>query len=315
MEEVVCNLCGFNKTKHVYSIPDTKYFPDEWFSIVECEKCGLGFVNPRPTVQEIAKYYPETFYQYFENNSHEKRYAVEASYLSGINVANKRILDIGCANGDFPRYMSKLGWDVEGVETSCNSKIITDFQVYYSDFTKIPLDEPRYDAITAWAVLEHVHDPMGYFQKASKVLKKNGIFVFLVTNFNSISSRYLFLEDVPRHLYFFTEETIKQYLKVNGFELLKIDYSNKTYSMRPVNWMRYFLLYDLRSKEFRFNDIPNNRLNYFLENNLSNSIVNTLKYVWKNPLTSVDRMLMPLFEAYQIYFRKYGIVTYVARKC
>lgn len=315
MEEVVCNLCGSNKSKHVYSMPDVHYFPDEWFNVVECEKCGLGYVNPRPTVQEMAKYYPESFYQYFEQIPHEKRYAIEASCLNGTNISNKRLLDIGCANGDFPRYMRKLGWEVEGVETSCNSKLISDFRVYYSDFTQIPLNEPRYDAITAWAVLEHVHDPMGYFRKASKVLKKNGTFVFLVTNFNSISSRYLFLEDVPRHLYFFTKDTIKQYLKANNFELLKIDYSNKIYSMRPVNWMRYFLLYYFRNKEFQFEDIPNNRLSYLLENNLSNSIVNNLKYVLKNPLTTVDRLLMPIYEAYQLHFRKYGIVTYVARKC
>jgi 2-polyprenyl-3-methyl-5-hydroxy-6-metoxy-1,4-benzoquinol methylase len=62
--------------------------------------------------------------------------------------------------------MRRLGWKVEGVEVSSNAKLITDFKVYRQEFKDIPISEPRYDVITAWAVLEHVHDPMAYFKKA-----------------------------------------------------------------------------------------------------------------------------------------------------
>src|SRR5437879_8656059 len=74
--------------------------------------------------------------------------------------------------------MAARSWDVEGVEISQSPRRITDFRVYGQEFQDIPVNEPVYDAVTAWAVLEHVHDPMSYFRKASEVVKKGGLFVF-----------------------------------------------------------------------------------------------------------------------------------------
>ena len=111
METVACNLCGSKDYEKVYSMPDSKYYPDEWFTVVECRECGLAFVNPRPSFSEIFKYYPDDFYKYFEIEIklHEKRYEHEAQYLSSITSrkGKKILLDIGCANGDFPRHMQR----------------------------------------------------------------------------------------------------------------------------------------------------------------------------------------------------------------
>jgi 2-polyprenyl-3-methyl-5-hydroxy-6-metoxy-1,4-benzoquinol methylase len=80
--------------------------------------------------------------------------------------------------------MAARSWDVEGVEISQSPERITDFRVYGQEFQDIPVNEPVYDAVTAWAVLEHVHDPMPYFRKASEVVKKGGLFVFSRAEFS-----------------------------------------------------------------------------------------------------------------------------------
>jgi len=49
----------------VYEKPDEFYFPSEYFRVVECLECGCGFVNPRPTAQEITRYYPQGSIQIF----------------------------------------------------------------------------------------------------------------------------------------------------------------------------------------------------------------------------------------------------------
>lgn len=317
MERVKCNLCGSNNYRLIYSMPDTHYFVDEWFDVVECSDCGLGFVNPRPTRSEISRYYPSSFYDYFEHERdyHLLRYSVEAKFLPKIPLgSDKLLLDIGCAIGDFQRYMRKLGWRVEGVEVSNDSKIITDFKIYKQDFSEIELYETRYDAITAWAVLEHVHDPMGYFKKASQVLKSGGIFVFLVTNFKSLSSRCLFLEDVPRHLYFFTEETVKKYLEKFDFDLIKKEYSNKIYSMRPVNFLRYYIYSYFRRRGLEWRDTQFPKPDFFKGNKPKEFLLRNVKYLISNRLYIFDRLLMPIYERYQMISKTYGIVTYVAWK-
>jgi len=43
-------------------MPDRLFFRDEYFTVVECDQCGLGFVNPRPTISEIQKYYPAEYH-------------------------------------------------------------------------------------------------------------------------------------------------------------------------------------------------------------------------------------------------------------
>jgi SAM-dependent methyltransferase len=317
METINCNLCGSNSHRIVYVKPDMRYFRDELFTVVECSECGLGFVNPRPDAAEMSRYYPSEYFAYdeLEADYHGKRYDLEARIIaSQINGgAGHRLLDIGCANGTFARRMQQLGWEVEGVEVSRNSRVIDDIKIYREAFPEIPVNEPRFDAITAWAVLEHVHDPMAHFRKMSSTLKPGGIAVFLVTNFESISSRALFREDVPRHLYFFTERTVAEYLSRNGMRLISTEYSNNVYAMPPVGWLRYYL-YRAAGKKYQWKDVPSTRPEYLAKRGLTNSLSSTARYVISHPLTAIDRLLTPVLEQWQILNRSYGIVTYVAVK-
>lgn len=317
LETVVCNCCGSSDYKVVFTKPDVYYFPTEFFTAVECQHCGLGYLNPRPTLAEMGRYYPSSYYEFFKFDPewHERRYAHEAAYLQELPhlPADKILLDIGCANGAFPRYMRNLGWQVEGVETSQASDPINDFPVYRQEFDRIPVDEPRYDAVTAWAVLEHLHNPMAYFQKAGKVLKPGGYFIFLVHDFASISSRYLFTEDVPRHLYFYTKATAQRYLASANLKLVKTEHTNKIYRTDPRHWLRY-LLYRMVGRKFEWKDFPEGRQEFLQRNGLPNTLWGNFQYVVRNPLTSLDLSLTPLYTQWQLLTKSYGTVVYVARK-
>src|SRR5258708_32225535 len=104
--------------------------------------------------------------------------------------------------------------------------------------------------------MEHVHDPMAYIRKAAEVVKKGGLFVFLVQNFQSVASRHLFCEDVPRHLYFFTREAVNQYLEKTGFALEKEVNGRKIYKLAPYNWLGFMVRTRLVGKKYEFRDAP-----------------------------------------------------------
>jgi 2-polyprenyl-3-methyl-5-hydroxy-6-metoxy-1,4-benzoquinol methylase len=301
-------------------MPDRRFFPNEIFRVVECKDCGLGFVNPRPTIQEIAKYYPAEYYRHPGTQSFDRylvtRFTREARYLPSIpnGAGPKSLLDVGCANGDFPRFMAARGWQVEGVEVSQSSSLITDFPVYQQEFQSIPVDQPAYDAVTAWAVLEHAHDPMAYFHKASQVTRPGGLFVFAVTNFHSAASRHLFCEDIPRHLYFFTRDTVRQYAQKNGFTLEREDNGRAIYKMAPQNWLSYVVKAKLLGGEFSYQDIPMSSREFRLAHGLKPGLMASLRYLAYSPAATFDRMLWPLVESMQILSKNYGISVYVTRK-
>jgi SAM-dependent methyltransferase len=320
LETVACNLCGCERNTAVYAMPDRRYFREEFFTVVECDQCGLGFVNPRPTIAEMQRYYPAEYYRKPPTGSHDRylrrRFTTQASFLKEMESGSghTKLLDVGCANGDFPRFMAARGWEVEGVEISESSERITDFRVHTQEFQDIPVQEPTYDAVTAWAVLEHVHDPMAYFRKAAAVVKKGGLFVFLVPNYVSVASRYLFCEDIPRHLYFFTRETARQYLEEAGFRLEKEDNGRGIYKLAPNNWLAFMLRTRLLGKKYSYEDVPMTSKEFRQVNQLNNGMVTALKYAAYSPASVIDRMLWPVIETVQILRKTYGVSTYVGRK-
>jgi SAM-dependent methyltransferase len=69
-----------------------------------------------------------------------------------------------------------------------------------------------------WGVLEHVYDPMSVLRNASRLLKRGGRFLALVTNFNSLPARFMRHDDVPRHTTLFTKCILRDMLRKSGFE-------------------------------------------------------------------------------------------------
>jgi SAM-dependent methyltransferase len=315
-------------------MPDRLYFREEFFTVVRCDRCGLGFLNPRPTIAEMSKYYPAEYFQNAPTKSNarylRRRFSREAEFLKSIEQRSEtpnakrqtpnastnspRLLDVGCADGAFPRFMMARGWNAEGVEISEVAQQIRDFRVYAEEFQNIPVDAPTYDAVTAWAVLEHVHDPMAYFRKAAAVLKKDGLFVFLVPNFVSLASRALFCEDIPRHIYFFTRETVRQYLEKNGLRLEAEDNGRGIYKLAPYNWLGYMLRTKLLGREYRYQDVPLSSKEFRRLRGLPSGLVTALKYAGYSPVSVMDRMLWPAIESAQMLAKRYGVSTYVARK-
>lgn len=316
MEHVNCNLCGSAELRPVYTMPDAKFAGAEWFTVVECVHCGLGFLNPRPTADEIGRYYPAEYYDYLSPEKDRARYQRQRDYLASVPVPTgrrPRLLDVGCANGDFPRFMMRQGWEVEGIEVSAVTNPVTDFVVHTTDFPSAPVAPHSFDAVTAWAVLEHVHDPMSYFRAAARALRPGGLFVLNVPSFTALSSRRLFREDIPRHLYFFSDATIRRYLSAAGLQWLSTRHGNDVYEMRPTNWLRYLLMYRALGRPMAYADLPERPEEYFARTGSGPTLAAKIGYVLTHPFTVLDWTLMPAFERLIIWKNNYGMITVVAR--
>jgi 2-polyprenyl-3-methyl-5-hydroxy-6-metoxy-1,4-benzoquinol methylase len=142
----------------------------------------------------------------------------------------KELLDIGCGTGYFPAFMKGKSYEVTGVEADPKTREFAEKEFGLNvlspeDFLEREVSG-RYDIITLWHVLEHLHEMDRYIDKMKACLRTGGVIMLALPNCNSFDARY-YKElwagyDVPRHLWHFTPETIKLLLEKHGLNIMKM---------------------------------------------------------------------------------------------
>ena len=79
--------------------------------------------------------------------------------------------------------------------------------VLRANFLEHDFKDQRFDAVTFWAVLEHLFEPGKFLEKAASILKPGGLCFVLVPNLDSLAVRLLktkYRYIYPQHLNYFT---------------------------------------------------------------------------------------------------------------
>lgn len=231
MENVPCLLCGSDEIASVYELTDFWLEKDTTRSrFVQCARCSLVYQNPRPSASEISAFYPAE-YEVFQVRPKQKknfgfRYGMNkrSSIITRFKVGG-RLLDVGCANGQFLAWMRALGgWDVYGVEPSADAAIMArqeDLPVFTGSIEQADFPSGFFDVVTLWDVIEHVHDPSATLREVQRVLKPDGVLVMRLPNHDSVDAKifgkYWAGFDAPRHLYVFGIRTIEKLLENTRF--------------------------------------------------------------------------------------------------
>ncbi len=247
MEYVDCNLCGLDDTQVLFRKRDKFLFTDDKFQVVECRRCGLLYVNPRPTDAEMGKFYPEIYSwrETLEADSFltnwvrrlEKgyRYHLLRDEVSKVvkftGSSSGKVLDVGCGTGDRLDVFRSKGFETYGVETSDSANYAREhlnLDVSKGDLFSISFPDRFFDIVTLYNVLEHTHNPTKVCNEIHRILKDDGFLVIQVPNKNSL--QYHIFEkrwaafDVPRDLYYFGTEIVRSLFGKVGFTVAKIDH-------------------------------------------------------------------------------------------
>lgn len=231
-----CPSCGSSSFQNKM-IAEDHTVSHESFAIVQCNKCNLLFTNPRPPLDSISKYYdsPEyishsnqtksildIIYQVVRNYSLKKKYKL----IQSLNT-NKSLLDYGCGTGHFLNKVHKEQWKICGVEPNSNAQhnIESNIKKYIHTSLSDISPKKKFGVITLWHVLEHVHELNETLNELKKRLDKNGKLIIAVPNPNSFDATYFKKHwaayDVPRHLYHFTQGSMKSLIRQHGLRIVK----------------------------------------------------------------------------------------------
>jgi len=237
MEEIKqCLICGNDKFSEFLECKDY-FLSNETFKIVECNKCGFTFINPRPEHSHLHRYYdsPEyishsgtnkgivnSIYKKVRKHTHKNKMKLISKYSNG-----NTILDIGCGSGELLDLFNQNNWETIGIEPNPNArnfaKLEYGLEVNDEPFISNISDKSK-DAITMWHVLEHVSGLNGRMLELKRILKDNGVLFIAVPNRLSYDAihyqKYWAAYDVPRHLYHFTPDTMKKLLDKFNFSVV-----------------------------------------------------------------------------------------------
>lgn len=210
----------------------------ESFILCKCSKCNLLFTNPRPDAESIAPYYE--FPEYFSHEDKAKNltqfiyqkvrnYSVKKK-VKQISELHKKgsILDYGCGTGALLSEAKKQGWKVSGIEP--NKKARTQANLKLKGKVKETLEDlssdKKFEIITLYHVLEHIHDMKKTVKSLLKHLKSNGYIIFAVPNPTSWDGKkygnFWAGWDVPRHLYHFDLTTMDRFAEIFDLSLVEV---------------------------------------------------------------------------------------------
>lgn len=213
----------------------------EEFQLVFDEVLKMYKTEPQPSLDKLPSYYQSEDYISHtdtKRNLFEKIYHWVRAYMLSKKMAlvdmhtksdGKKVLDIGCGTGDFLAIAQKYKWEVAGVEPDAQARKIaakkTTTKIHTNEWLSETADA-SFDAITMWHVLEHVPNLEEQIATLKRIIKPNGTIFIAVPNFNSHDAshykEFWAAYDVPRHLWHFSQNAIKNLFQKENLKVVKV---------------------------------------------------------------------------------------------
>lgn len=227
MENVICYACNCSQS--------ASYASENGFVLVKCEQCGLLYVNPRPSADDVAESHKYGVHagdiQFdvtgrFDTSKVTHYLDVLGDLYDGGSFKAETWLDIGCGHGEFLLALKKFSEGrVEPIGTEPNVKKQLSAQKHGLNVSWIDLDEHtiEYDVVSLLNVYSHLPNPVETLGKWKQLVKIGGEMVLETGDTANLSSvehyRPFYL---PDHLSFASEEIVTSIFQQIGFEIVTI---------------------------------------------------------------------------------------------
>jgi 2-polyprenyl-3-methyl-5-hydroxy-6-metoxy-1,4-benzoquinol methylase len=224
----VCEICGGKTFQFFADKGDARY--------IACDACGSLRQYPYPDEQTIARFYAN----YKTAKSRESPYLSDDGYagyqtdknftfndlkLGPSEFNGKDLLDVGCATGQFVRYLGEARFGLKsakGIDVSEECVAFArerNLHCAVEDFLSI---RDSFDVISMWHLVEHLPVPATFFRHAYRLLRPGGLFlvetpiVGIVAQ--SFGSDWRFLMPVE-HLNLFSQNALFALAARYGFQV------------------------------------------------------------------------------------------------
>ena len=268
-----CYLCNSkNYFKRSGSVRD-----DSNIDILECSVCGLVYLSSLSHIKEG---------HYEESGMHSAELKIEKwlqeskeddnrryEFVKG-KIANKTLLDFGCGAGGFIEIVKQYAKKVSGIELE--KALQPSFKKrglkVFPNMLKAQKEGLKYDLITAFHVVEHLHNPKRVLKELSKLLNEEGEIIIEVPNSDDVlltlyeNNGFQNFSYWSHHLFLFNEKTMTELVKQAGLKLNWIKHIQRY----PLSNHLYWMAKGKPGGHKNWSYLDSNELNFEYERQLAN---------------------------------------------
>lgn len=134
-----------------------------------------------------------------------------------------RLLDIGCGRGDMLRALAAVGFDVAGVDISPSvEQLCAPLEAHCVDLTTdpLPFQPESFDVVFSKSVIEHLHNPLPFLEKAVEALKPDGRAIIMTPSWLHHGWGPFYLDHT--HVTPFTAPSLRDTMEIAGFRNVEV---------------------------------------------------------------------------------------------
>jgi SAM-dependent methyltransferase len=262
LERIACPICGASDAKDYRVAHDRLFGKPGEYRVSKCRSCGMAYTNPRPTFDALGRHYPPEYFCYDppEGLRGLRGYVLRSvarglvqrrlrmlEEANGRLPSGARVCDVGCGYGALIEALrDRRSCDVTGVDFNpemaryCETKGLP---IHRGTLTGASFAAERFDVVAMTEYLEHESDPRAVLEECRRITKPGGHVVVEVPVISAFGARlfgnYWSQLDLPRHLMFFTPETLRRLLWECGYEILSVRSAHGSIAMSLLHLLGY----------------------------------------------------------------------------
>ena len=251
----ICPICN-GEMSYRFSASCDHFKPKtkQEYKVYWCPECDHGQIWERPSKEEVAEFY--NFEGYYTHKAENEKKGTETSFFDKLRLhlawrldnsdgycrdnveefvqgKNLEICEIGCGNGQNLIKFQNKGFTVWGIEPDADARELaleSLTNIFDGTVDNLPqaITDRKFDIVLMSHVLEHFLDINAAIINAKNLLKEDGILIIEVPNCKAIGfDTYLEewpMSDIPRHLNFFTPESLKKVVTQHNLEIIDEKY-------------------------------------------------------------------------------------------
>ncbi len=238
-----CPICHSEKNTYYLSLAN--------YSYRECLHCHLIFLDYPDIPSLLKNTYNRT---YIEKRGHadlhsplfQAKIRTSHFYLSLLekHAAKGKLLEVGCSTGITLKTAKNRGWEVYGVEpndsaASIAQTLLDKKAIKIGQLSDTMFPDEFFCATILFDVLEHIYNPLEFFEILQRKMKTNGFLLLMTPNINSLSAKILkrrWFHWFSEHVCLYSPQSLKFLLDKFHFKIVRMGWALKFTNMEMIRF-------------------------------------------------------------------------------